>query len=345
MNKERYSSIDQLRFLAAITVAISHLIISYHGSNIKLEIISSIAVEVFFIISGFVLASQILKVSKSGKIQDYKIFLMRRWYRTIPLYVLSLILTSIILNKIFTIDFIKYLFFVQNFIKIFVNTDYFSISWSLSVEEWFYIIFPLFLIFSSKFLRNIDEKKIIILTIFFITIIFILRSFLSSDSDWGLNVRRIVLFRLDSIAYGFILFFFKDKVKTSVSNLIMLFLLFFLFSISLYKILEINAYSNILFFKLFFHFLVAVWGSLMVIIFYILDKKLKYNNLRNLNLFLGKISYSIYLFHLMTIYMISPLNFSFEIKIVIFLTLQIIISSLLYYYFEKPILKLRPNYY
>ena len=168
MNKERYSNIDQLRFLAAITVAISHLIISHHGSNLKIEIISSIAVEVFFIISGFVLASQIVKVAKSGKIKDYKVFLMRRWYRTIPLYVLSLILTSIILNKIFTVDFIKYLFFVQNFIKIIVEVDYFSISWSLSVEEWFYIIFPLFLILLSKFLKNINEKKIIISTIFFI---------------------------------------------------------------------------------------------------------------------------------------------------------------------------------
>ena len=108
--------------------------------------------------------------------------------------------------------------------------------------------------------------------------------------------------------------------------------------------MEINALNNILFFKIIFHFVVAIWGSLMVIIFYVLDKKLRNNNLINLNLFLGKISYSIYLFHLMTIYMISPLNFSLEIKILLFLTLQIIISSILYFYFEKPILKLRPNY-
>lgn len=344
MNKERYSNIDQLRFLAAITVAISHLIISYHGSNLKLEIISSIAVEVFFIISGFVLASQILKITKSGEKKDYKIFLMRRWYRTIPLYVLSLILTSIILNKIFTVDFIKYLFFVQNFQKILVNIDYFSISWSLSVEEWFYIIFPLFLIFSSKLLNNINEKKIILLTILFIIIIFTLRLFLTNDDDWGLNVRRIVLFRLDSIAFGFILFFFRDKIKPIASSLIILFIFFILFSISLFKIMEINALNNILFFKIIFHFVVAIWGSLMVIIFYVLDKKLRNSNLINLNLFLGKISYSIYLFHLMTIYAISPLNFSLEIKIVIFLVLQTIISSLLYFYFEKPILKLRPNY-
>ncbi len=344
MNKERYSNIDQLRFLAAITVAISHLIISYHGSNLKLEIISSIAVEVFFIISGFVLASQILKITKSGGKKDYKIFLMRRWYRTIPLYILSLILTSIILNKIFTVDFIKYLFFVQNFQKILVNIDYFSISWSLSVEEWFYIIFPLFLIFSSKLLNNINEKKIILLTILFIIIIFTLRLFLANDDDWGLNVRRIVLFRLDSIAFGFILFFFKDKIKPIASSLIILFIFFILFSISLFKIMEINALNNILFFKIIFHFVVAIWGSLMVIIFYVLDKKIRNNNLINLNLFLGKISYSIYLFHLMTIYTISPFNFSLEIKIVVFLVLQTIISSLLYFYFEKPILKLRPNY-
>ena len=103
---------------------------------------------------------------------------------------LSLILTSIILNKIFTLFFIKYLFFVQNFQKILVNIDYFSISWSLSVEEWFYIIFPLFLIFSSKLLNNINEKKIILLTILFIIIIFTLRLFLTNDDDWGLNAEE-----------------------------------------------------------------------------------------------------------------------------------------------------------
>ena len=35
---------------------------------------------------------------------------------------------------------------------------------------------------------------------------------------------------------------------------------------------------------------------------------------------------------------------SSSVVIVIFLVLQTIISSLLYFYFEKPILKLRPNY-
>ena len=74
MNIKRYSNIDQLRFLAAITVALSHLIIAKNGSNLKLEISSSIAVEVFFIISGFVLAPQILRVINSKDLKNYKIF-------------------------------------------------------------------------------------------------------------------------------------------------------------------------------------------------------------------------------------------------------------------------------
>ena len=344
MNSERYSSIDQLRFIAAITVAISHLIISSTGNNLKLEIISSIAVEVFFIISGFVLAPQILKITRSSKINDYKIFLVRRWYRTIPLYVLSLVLTSIILNKIFTFDFLKYLFFIQNFFVIIVNIDYFSISWSLSVEEWFYIIFPLFLILTLKATDQINTKYIIYSTISFMLIIFSLRMFLAFDENWGSGVRRIVLFRLDSIAFGFLLFFLKDKIKPFWFNQLILLLVFMILSIFLFKILKINVSQNILFSKIIFHFVVAVWGSIIVLIFYLLDKKIKNILIFNTNLFLGKMSYSIYLFHLMTIYLISPLNFSLGLNILTFLILQLIISLMLYYYFEKPILNLRPNY-
>ena len=65
----------------------------------------------------------------------------------------------------------------------------------------------------------------------------------------------------------------------------------------------------------------------------------------NFNLYLGKISYSIYLFHLMLIYIISTLNFlSFSLLLGLFIFFQIILSTLLYHYFEKPILNSRPNY-
>ncbi len=344
MTNERYSSIDQLRFIAAITVALSHLFISNIGSSLRLEIISSVAVEVFFIISGFVLAPQILRIAQNSKLSDYKIFLIRRWYRTIPLYLLSLLLTSIILNKIFTFDFIKYMFFIQNILEISVNVDYFSISWSLSVEEWFYVVFPLFLILTLMIQKNPKKNQIIFSTIIFILLIFFFRIFFLDDENWGSSIRRVVLFRLDSIAFGFLLYFLKDKIKPLISNQLYLFVAFIFFSIFIFKIMEINSSQNISFFKIIFHFAVAIWGSSVVLIFYLLDKKLKNAFYIKLNLFLGRISYSTYLFHLVIIYLITPLNFSIGLSVSIFILLQLTISWTLYYFFEEPILKLRPNY-
>jgi len=341
---KRYSNIDQLRFIAALSVAIAHLIISQEGLNLNLEILSSISVEIFFIISGFVLAPQILKVAQSKNIVNYKIFLIRRWYRTIPLYILSLVLTSIIVGQFLSFDFFKYFFFIQNFVEIIVQVDYFSISWSLSVEEWFYIIFPIFLFIFLKFFKLNNNKTIIYISILFMILIFLLRFISINDEEWGSNIRRIVLYRLDSIVFGFILYFYKDKIIDKFINKIWLLTSIIFISIIIYKILIINSYQNLIFYKIIFHYLVGLWGSLVVLFFYIFDKNIKKKSLIQFNLFLGKISYSIYLFHLMIIYIISSFNISIMYAMVLFLLTQISISSLLYYYFEKPILELRPPY-
>tara|TARA_B110000902_G_scaffold263180_1_gene341710 strand:+ start:444 stop:1487 length:1044 start_codon:yes stop_codon:yes gene_type:complete len=345
VHKIRYSFIDQLRFIAAFTVAITHLIIVQKGLNVNLEIISSMSVEIFFIISGFVLAPQILKTIKTKNLINYKIFLIRRWYRTIPLYLLSLILTSILLGNLFTFDFFKYFFFVQNFFNNSLNVDFFSIAWSLSVEEWFYIIFPLFLLISFKIFNLNKADHVVLVTIFFILIIFLIRFFYSDYSEWGSNVRRIVIFRLDSIAFGFILFFVKDKIILKKINNMILILFFLILSIFVFKIFEMNISDNPHLFKVIFHYTVALWGSSIVFLCYIFDKYITNTSFINFNLYLGKISYSIYLFHLMLIYIISTLNFlSFSLLLGLFIFFQIILSTLLYHYFEKPILNSRPNY-
>ena len=288
MNIKRYSNIDQLRFLAAITVALSHLIIAKNGSNLKLEISSSIAVEVCFIISGFVLAPQILRVINSKELKNYKIFLIRRWYRTIPLYFLSLALTSLLLGKFLSFDFFKYLIFFQNFYKIIVNVDYFSISWSLSVEEWFYEIFQIFIFFFLRFSKAKENKNIIYLSFLFIGLIFFLRIFFLTEDNWGSNIRRIVLFRLDAIVFGFILYFYKDFIVNKILNTKLLFIFILITSFMVFKILEINSLQNIIIFKIIFHYLIALWGSVVVLFFYSIDQKIKKEILIKINLFFVK---------------------------------------------------------
>ena len=175
-------------------------------------------------------------------------------------------------------------------------------------------------------------------------IIFLLRFININDEEWGSNIRRTVLYRLDSIVFGFILFFYKDKIIDKFMNKVWLFVSIIFISIIIYNILIINSSQNLILFKIIFHYLIGLWGSLVVLFFYITDKKIKKRPLIQINLFLGRISYSIYLFHLMIIYIISSFSVSIILTIVLFLLIQISISSLLYYYFEKPILKLRPSY-
>ena len=343
--KNRYSSIDLLRFLAAFSVAISHLLIHAYGYNLNFEIISSISVEVFFIISGFVLAPQIISIVQNKKLENYKIFLIRRWYRTIPLYILSLIVTSIILNYTFTIDFFKYLFFIQNLTYLSVKNDFFSISWSLSVEEWFYIVFPFFLFLFFKIFAFKQIKYFKYLSYLFILVILFFRLYFPDNTDWGSNVRRVVIFRLDSIAFGFILYLFKDIFENIKLSQLKLILLIILTSILTFNVLKTNALNQIFIFQFFFHYVVGIWGSLIVIYCYLIDKNLKKTKLTGINLYLGKISYSIYLFHLFLIYIIASLfNLNLFFSVIIFVFAQIILSTILYYYFEKPILNKRPNY-
>ena len=211
------------------------------------------------------------------------------------------------------------------------------------MEEWFYIVFPLFLLIFAPFFKN-TKNNVLNISFLFVFIIFLIRIIFADYGEWGSNIRRVVLYRLDSIAYGFILFFFKDKIKKIKFNKIITIIIFSLSSISVFKILELNAMDEHYLYKVLFHFIVAIRGSAVVIIFYIFDNEIKNEKYIKLNLFLGKISYSIYLFHLLIIYMVSSINLSLIYIIFIFFVIQISISTLLYFYFEEPILKSRPYY-
>ena len=339
MNSKRYSSIDQLRFIAAITVAISHLIISSTGNNLKLEIISSISVEVFFIISGFVLAPQILKITNSSKINDYKIFLIRRWYRTIPLYILSLVLTSIILNKIFTFDFLKYLFFIQNFLVIFVNVDYFSISWSLSVEEWFYIILPLFIFISSYLKDKIIKLNVLTICLIIIIALNIFRFFYNSESiDWGEDIRRSVILRIDSICFGVVAFILKEKI----SKIFLLIIFIFCFILLFFYLINPSVLLNYKLSQNFFLPICAVCFSSLLILFTFKDtNSLKIKKISSLG---ANLSYSMYLFHIFFI----PITINFFNNIIFALIAYLLLLKLFCFFFfisfEKPLLKSRPRY-
>ena len=154
---KHFYSLDLFRGFCGYGVAFCHLQ-AFIYKNLHMEYLSLLFVEFFFVLSGFVLYPQLIKILSSKK--NLIIFYKRRWIRTLPLYVIMLFIVSALTNELFSKDFFKYLLFIQKITPDFVNNDYYPVAWSLSIEELFYLFFPILILIFNK--QNIIKNIIII---------------------------------------------------------------------------------------------------------------------------------------------------------------------------------------
>lgn len=347
--ENRIFGLDLLRSVAIIIVVLVH-------SNFKyIEGIPFIplpdGVNLFFVLSGYLIGTIIIKTVEQNKKFDLKntiIFLIRRIFRTLPNYFLFLLINIVLIyfgliNGFLNQYLVTYFVFFQNFYKPY---DFlFWESWSISIEEWFYFLFPFtLLLFFSITKYTIKRKNIILTTIVFFLIcplIYRILLFQSNPNlDFDLYFRKLVLTRLDTIGFGLmgaylhyynIVFWGKNKNT------------FFILGIVLIFILTIIDIHNIVFLKTFYYSLIG---------FSILLLLPKLESLKNEKIplkpfqFISKISYSMYLIHIPLTQIISKI-FVFSNKfdaILIYLLFWIIlitISNLVYRFYEKPIMNLR----
>ena len=87
---KRSASLDFLRGAAAFSVAIPHYLTANAPFQPFTEAFAIAGVEVFFVLSGFVLAPQIVDWVVGKPWRNLGVFLVRRWMRTIPPYVVAL---------------------------------------------------------------------------------------------------------------------------------------------------------------------------------------------------------------------------------------------------------------
>ena len=193
-----------------------------------------LGVDVFFLISGFVITPQILEIfnSHSGRVGRLKSFYIRRLYRLLPALgamvgfssILILLLGSPEDHERFARQGISTLFFGGNFGAYLFSQDYFSPNpnplvhtWSLAVEQQFYIFLPLLL---GPLLFKKIRTNAYLLSIFLLISIPSLISFLNPMllaplySRIGINlasqfsfystIDRVWQFALGSVAYLFL---------------------------------------------------------------------------------------------------------------------------------------------
>jgi peptidoglycan/LPS O-acetylase OafA/YrhL len=146
------ADVDGLRAIAVLAVIASHL-------PEKLLPSGFLGVDVFFAISGFVVTASLMSQRRTRLLQLYAGFLSRRVKRLLPALTLCVAVTCAVVLA--TDPFPRHsiqtglaaLFGFANILLFFFELDYFSPSslfnafthtWSLGVEEQFYVVFPMF---------------------------------------------------------------------------------------------------------------------------------------------------------------------------------------------------------
>lgn len=164
--------LDHLRALAILLVVGIHYQLFFpHPSWTKWFMqIGWTGVDLFFVLSGFLISSQLFTELKKEKRISLKTFFIKRFFRILPIYffvVAIYFLFPFLREKEALPPLWKFLTFTQNFGLDAKHFGTFSHAWSLCVEEHFYLLFPLTLIFLQS--KNIFAKSywiLIILPIF-----------------------------------------------------------------------------------------------------------------------------------------------------------------------------------
>ncbi|MGC4129956.1 MAG: acyltransferase [Bergeyella sp.] len=351
--EKRIFGYDVIRATAILLVMVGHTLgYLYSGTySFFLSFLSGfLGVELFFVLSGVLIGKLLIDVFNSQNInKNLKNFLIRRWFRTLPMYFIML-LVYWFGNQFFDsvknndVALWKYFFFIQNFFG--VQPTFFGVSWSLSVEEWFYVLFPLVLFIIKKAQPSISVKSLFGIGIFTFLAYFLLMRFLAFqeyDFSFYEGVRKIAFFRLDSIAFGILAAFgfefFNEKIRANKY----LFLLtgFVLIIVNQYIIFRDN-YSNIFYFNTLYYNVLGI--GLMMIFPFFKEVKSQKNFVSKGITFISKISYSLYLIHWLVFRFLELSYFSSipnSVKFVLFFLISFAAAGFTYYFIEKPVMKFR----
>ena len=154
-----FKQIDSFRFFAVLLVLISHWL--HEVPYVEILRFGAFGVEFFFVLSGFLISLQLYRYKdlidqKKEKIGNaLYVFYIRRIIRILPLYYFVVLIATLLHKGEIRDAFLWNLSCVSNFyfIKIKYWTSTFSHFWSLSVEEHFYLFWPLLVfIFKRRFL-------------------------------------------------------------------------------------------------------------------------------------------------------------------------------------------------
>lgn len=346
------SYLDGFRGYAILLVVLSHLYLAPMD-------VAFLGVTLFFYVSGLLITKlMIVEFNKTGKVNLGE-FYIRRFLRLYPALVLMLIVSIIVLviynYQIIWTDIMAGLFYFTNYYLVYFHppvpdSQYLLVSkilWSLSVEEHFYLIFPLLFIL---FYSNVHKKLLYILvTLLFVFLgIRFLTYFSASDSATRFQITYYTTHcRADSILYGCVsaLLLYKYDAKW-YQTLIRSQLAFFIaFGVLVFTVV----FNQLLFQTTIKYSLQGLAFAIIIPSFAVLHTKGFIHSLvdNKVMVYIGKLCYSLYLFHWVAL-KVGNLYDNGPSKdltwYVITVSLTIVLSLGSYYLVERPFVALRRKF-
>jgi peptidoglycan/LPS O-acetylase OafA/YrhL len=361
----RVFGLDLLRAAAITMVICSHgFVVLYPHFGDPLAIFGHggfYGVELFFVLSGFligrILIAQGADLSRPGTVA---LFYVRRWFRTLPLFFLFLIV-----NVVFEYSFrahqvgvgeaLSHGLFLRNFTRF--HMTFFPESWSLAIEEWFYLLFPVALWVGLKFTRRFDSVFLSAAFAFFAfsTVSRVLGAS-NPSATWSEDLRMVVIYRFDALMIGMIAawlsirfekFWLRSTFLCAFSGLVLLLAMY----ATLWKLENGHlAFGDDDFFARTFRFTFVSVGFALLLPWASAWKLSRENaasaSVRKIALW----SYSLYLVHLPVFALISRAGLGADApmplpKALLSFVLQlggaILLSASLYRFFEAPCTRLR----
>ena len=336
--------LNGIRAMAAISVIVSHI-----GLNLKLYrlpnfggySLASFGVTMFFALSGFLITYLLIKEKEKTNDINVKKFYFRRFLRIWPLYYLYLVIVLLFIGTAISYKALwMYILFLANVPFVFNMTlPYLAHYWSVAVEEQFYLFWPWVIKKSKNILRGV----IIFATLFFVTKILLS---LFNAPQFLLSLFHYT--RFGCLAMGGIAAYLLVtqnqmflKVCQSKFSEVIAWIIFGLIAFDKFHIFSIIDHEIVTF-------------ATLVIIINQVNNPQKIISLENKVFdYLGKISYGLYIYNPLVIFLISFILKKFMSNHIIInyvmvysttILVVILISHISYYYFEALFLKFKNKF-
>jgi peptidoglycan/LPS O-acetylase OafA/YrhL len=351
----RNKRLDILRCVAVLVVLFHHWTFSHF-----FQMWGWVGVDLFFVLSGFLISGLLFSEYKKRQDISFKRFFVRRALKIYPAFYLFLLVTAgadrlILHHAMPPVLYLNEAFFVMNYLG-----GAYAHTWSLGVEEHFYILLPLFLLLTIRRSPDRDDPfRRLPLACLFVGIFCIVTRAISAG---GASPNYDALYqathnRIDALSFGVLLGYLHhfrprilERLLAPTANRISIGLVSVLLLSSAYYLRRESALFSILGFT----FVYLGWAGIFLLCLHVRNVLPRFAagaaaRVGSAFAYVGMFSYSIYLWQgtaetwlprVLNLGVLSP-----SVRLVIFLAGDLAVGIAMSKLIEYPVLRLRDRFF